>query len=275
VAPRAAAAEPPQRENEPISPLEFKVYIQTDVLDKVNEIKDSVVISDVVSDNGKLQWVDLVLAGGGMLGIALVGFVCTLEHAGIRFRSIGGTSAGAINAMAIAACREDPSKESWEGTLKVGARAHALACVCLQAGRRRHARVAPVAPLCLFMVDLPKRMPLSCSATQNSARSRMGRRRCASVRACTKQRVLAPTQNRAGAVPWLATFGLSRKAWERGARHTLLKPPPLPPTRTPLNLPPTAQMPHVSSLVAEACKPGGLDKLLNTLRKVGARRRQF
>lgn len=66
-------------------------------------------------------------AGGGLLGIAHVGFVCVLEEAGVRFRGIGGTSAGAINAVIVAASRKDdkgkfdPSQESWEKTLDVSA----------------------------------------------------------------------------------------------------------------------------------------------------------
>jgi NTE family protein len=47
--------------------------------------------------------VDLVLQGGGVLGIALVGYIYALEEVGIRFLSLGGSSAGAINATLIAA----------------------------------------------------------------------------------------------------------------------------------------------------------------------------
>ncbi|WP_324674667.1 patatin-like phospholipase family protein [Hymenobacter sp. GOD-10R] len=49
------------------------------------------------------QYVDLVMEGGGMLGIALVGYVYALEQAGIRFLRLGGTSAGSINALLMAA----------------------------------------------------------------------------------------------------------------------------------------------------------------------------
>jgi NTE family protein len=49
------------------------------------------------------QYVDLVMEGGGMLGIALVGCVYALEQAGIRFLRLGGTSAGSINALLMAA----------------------------------------------------------------------------------------------------------------------------------------------------------------------------
>ena len=58
--------------------------------------------SDIVDARG-LQYIDLVMEGGGMLGIALVGYTWALEQAGIRFLGIGGTSAGSINALLLAA----------------------------------------------------------------------------------------------------------------------------------------------------------------------------
>lgn len=57
--------------------------------------------SDIEDRKGN-QYVDLVQEGGGMLGIALVGYTYVLESAGIRFFSLAGTSAGAINTMLIA-----------------------------------------------------------------------------------------------------------------------------------------------------------------------------
>lgn len=59
-------------------------------------------ISDIVDENN-LQYVDLVMEGGGVLGIALTGYTYVLEQAGIRFLGIGGSSAGSINALMIAA----------------------------------------------------------------------------------------------------------------------------------------------------------------------------
>ena len=59
-------------------------------------------VSDLLDEEGN-QYVDLVLEGGGILGIALVGFTYVLEEMNLRFRKVGGTSAGAINAMLIAA----------------------------------------------------------------------------------------------------------------------------------------------------------------------------
>ncbi len=47
--------------------------------------------------------IDLVQQGGGMYGIALLGYTYIMEKLGIRFYSYGGTSAGAINATFLAA----------------------------------------------------------------------------------------------------------------------------------------------------------------------------
>ncbi|MFZ5570892.1 MAG: patatin-like phospholipase family protein [Thermodesulfobacteriota bacterium] len=76
---------------------------------KLKEIEETVrrtcqgkKFSDIVDDNN-LQYVDLVMEGGGMLGIALVGYIHILEKAGIRFLGIGGTSAGSILALLLAA----------------------------------------------------------------------------------------------------------------------------------------------------------------------------
>lgn len=88
----------------------------------VAENGNPVIISDAISrapDGSTIQWVQLVLAGGGVLGIAHVGFVYVLEEAGVRFLGMGGTSAGAINVGLIAAVRSDPAAVSWEETLKI------------------------------------------------------------------------------------------------------------------------------------------------------------
>ncbi|MCF7973555.1 MAG: patatin-like phospholipase family protein [Phycisphaerae bacterium] len=60
------------------------------------------IVSDIIDDDGH-QYVDLVMEGGGVLGIALVGYAYALESVGIRFLGIGGTSAGAITATLLAA----------------------------------------------------------------------------------------------------------------------------------------------------------------------------
>ncbi len=61
----------------------------------------SKIFSDIIDEEGN-QYVDLVQEGGGVLGIALVGYTSILETAGIRFFHLAGTSAGAINTLILA-----------------------------------------------------------------------------------------------------------------------------------------------------------------------------
>ena len=74
-------------------------------------------VSDIVDEAGH-QYIDLVMEGGGVLGLSLVGlslvgYTLGLEAAGIRFRSVAGTSAGAINALLVQALGTpfDPKSE--------------------------------------------------------------------------------------------------------------------------------------------------------------------
>lgn len=84
------------------------------VVHKLNNLKSYLVknplnVSDIQDNNGR-QYVDLVQEGGGILGISLVGFVYALEEVGIRFVSLAGTSAGAINTALLAAV-DSPNKK--------------------------------------------------------------------------------------------------------------------------------------------------------------------
>ncbi len=54
------------------------------------------IVSDTIDADGH-QYVNLVQKGGGVLGVALVGYTYILEEMGIRFMRLAGTSAGAIN----------------------------------------------------------------------------------------------------------------------------------------------------------------------------------
>ncbi|MEL6590617.1 MAG: patatin-like phospholipase family protein, partial [Bacteroidota bacterium] len=58
--------------------------------------------SDAMDADGN-WYVDLVQEGGGVLGVALLGYTYVLEQAGIRFLKLAGTSAGAINTVLMAA----------------------------------------------------------------------------------------------------------------------------------------------------------------------------
>jgi NTE family protein len=73
--------------------------------------KSGKAFSDVTDPEGH-QYVDLVQEGGGMLGIALVGYTYVLEQAGIRFFSLAGTSAGAINTLMLASLGRLPDSKS-------------------------------------------------------------------------------------------------------------------------------------------------------------------
>jgi NTE family protein len=73
-----------------------------EIIARVEKIKaKEQAFSDVFDDEG-YQYVDLVQEGGGVLGIALVGYTYVLEQANIRFFSLAGTSAGAINTLMLA-----------------------------------------------------------------------------------------------------------------------------------------------------------------------------
>ncbi|TDN88828.1 NTE family protein [Salegentibacter sp. 24] len=73
--------------------------------------------SDIVDDKGN-QYVDLVQEGGGVLGIALVGYTYIMEQAGIRFYSLAGTSAGSINTLLMAAVGK-PGEPTSEKIIKI------------------------------------------------------------------------------------------------------------------------------------------------------------
>jgi NTE family protein len=78
------------------TPAVFKLY------DQIREKGlDRKIYSDITDKQGN-QYVDLVQEGGGVLGIALTGYTYILEKCGIRFFSLAGTSAGAINTIMIA-----------------------------------------------------------------------------------------------------------------------------------------------------------------------------
>ncbi len=57
-------------------------------------------VSDMFDAQGH-QFVDLVMEGGTMHGIALLGYIALLEKLKIRFLGIGGTSAGSIVALLL------------------------------------------------------------------------------------------------------------------------------------------------------------------------------
>jgi NTE family protein len=94
----------------PVPPLpnssDIDQYLQhPEVLEAVDKAKRLLAkkrISDI-TDTYDHQYIDLVMEGGGVLGVALVGYTYLLESAGIRIRNVGGASAGSINALLLAA----------------------------------------------------------------------------------------------------------------------------------------------------------------------------
>jgi NTE family protein len=73
---------------------------------------EGLIVSDTLDKFGN-QYVHLVQEGGGVLGVALVGYTYVLEQCGIRFFRLAGTSAGAINTMMMAVIgnKEEPKSE--------------------------------------------------------------------------------------------------------------------------------------------------------------------
>jgi NTE family protein len=71
------------------------------------------IVSDVYDDEGN-QYVNLVQKGGGVLGVALVGYTYILEKMGIRFVRLAGTSAGAINTALMTVIGEKKDAKSIE-----------------------------------------------------------------------------------------------------------------------------------------------------------------
>jgi NTE family protein len=69
------------------------------------------IVSDVLDENGN-QYVNLVQKGGGVLGVALVGYTYILEKMRIRFLRLAGTSAGAINTALMTVIGEKTDAKS-------------------------------------------------------------------------------------------------------------------------------------------------------------------
>jgi len=86
--------------NLPVTAADFLHHIRD--LDASIQQLQAHTYSDLIDADGH-QYIDLVMEGGGTLGLALLGYLHVLELAGLRFIGVGGTSAGAISAIALAA----------------------------------------------------------------------------------------------------------------------------------------------------------------------------
>jgi len=95
--------------NTPVQTISTSSFTQhPKVLEVITQLKqkfgdkyEGLIVSDTLDKFGN-QYVHLVQEGGGVLGIALVGYTYILEQCGIRFFRLAGTSAGAINTMMMA-----------------------------------------------------------------------------------------------------------------------------------------------------------------------------
>lgn len=87
------------------------------IVEEIHQRKPNLVVSDLIDDSGN-QYVDIVMEGGGVHGIALLGYLTVLEEVGIRFRDIGGTSAGSITALLLSAIKADSTGKKCEYLLK-------------------------------------------------------------------------------------------------------------------------------------------------------------
>jgi NTE family protein len=83
---------------------------KTEIPKNINVLENKI-YSDVVDVEG-YQYVDLILEGPGNSPISLCGYTYVLEQCGIRFFNIAGSSAGALNAMMLAALQECSSTKT-------------------------------------------------------------------------------------------------------------------------------------------------------------------
>ncbi len=87
------------------------VKILAELRSEFTSDKREFIVSDVLDLEGH-QYVNLVQEGGGVLGIALVGYTYVLEQMNIRFINLAGTSAGAINTILISAIGDKKHEKS-------------------------------------------------------------------------------------------------------------------------------------------------------------------
>ena len=103
----------------------MKILIDHDIQALSNKLKQNAsdnryLVSDLIleQDGKVLQFVDLVMEGGGTLGIALVGYIYALEQANIRFLSLGGSSVGAIVALLLS-CLDKRTEEKGDALTRI------------------------------------------------------------------------------------------------------------------------------------------------------------
>lgn len=100
-------------------------FVNDSVLNQIQEVKSNFDIKNVSKIHSEdkpgesIAFVDIVLEGGGVKGIASIGALYTMEQLGIRFRKIAGTSAGAIIAALLTASGWSSRCEKCENLLEI------------------------------------------------------------------------------------------------------------------------------------------------------------
>jgi NTE family protein len=90
---------------------EFTGAVDTEVKNLKEHFDGRLVVSDLIDEEDH-QYVDIVMEGGGVLGIALVGYLYVMEQMNIRFLRTAGASAGSIIALLLASLGEIKEEKS-------------------------------------------------------------------------------------------------------------------------------------------------------------------
>lgn len=97
-------------------PADIKIFTEDvkilDIIKELNTDYPGKQYSDIIDSEGN-QYVDLVMEGGGVLGLALVGYIYILEKMNIRFMGLGGTSAGSILTLLLGCGKLNEAKSEW------------------------------------------------------------------------------------------------------------------------------------------------------------------
>lgn len=94
-------------------------FVSEEIISVISNLKQNFELRNITklitkdTNNRDIGFIDLVMEGGGVKGIATVGAIFALEQLGLRFRKVAGTSAGAINASFLAVGNDPRSEKSF------------------------------------------------------------------------------------------------------------------------------------------------------------------
>jgi NTE family protein len=95
---------------------EFIISKATDLLAC---IPDGVQTRHIAGEQEQIGFIDVVIEGGGVKGIATLGALYALEAVGLRFRKIAGTSSGALIAAFLAAAGQSAAEPKVERLIEI------------------------------------------------------------------------------------------------------------------------------------------------------------